>query len=155
MSTEIPAYIANLEDAAGLRNVMANARNKGREDVYWAAFRRLCAVEGMNYDDPLHRDFYQVFAAYEELLREKHSGKNIKANYTRRKLKNESVEKCLEDWAISDKPTQGFDMLVAAGMPELTAEYLVTKYPNRFSAEAVAKAKKRLAAIKASKGEAA
>jgi hypothetical protein len=31
-------------------------------------------------------------------------------------------------------------------MPELTAEHLVTKYPERFSAEAVRKARERLLA---------
>jgi hypothetical protein len=146
MTAEIPAYIDNLTDRVGLRNLMANARSRGREDVYWAAFRRLCAVEGMNYDDPLHRDFYQVLAAYEELLTEK-NGRTTKASRTRQKLARHSVEKCLEDWALSDAPTQGFDLLVQAGMPELTAEYLVTQYPDRFSVEAVNKAKARLEVV--------
>lgn len=143
MKQDIPEFISKLTDPEGLRNVMDNARSKGREDVYWAAFRRLCEVEGMPYDDPLHRDFHQVLTAYEELLTEK-NGRTTKASRTRQKLARHSVEKCLEDWALSTTPTQGFELLTKAGMTELTAEYLVTQYPDRFSTAAVEAAQKRL-----------
>lgn len=146
MSDEIPAYVQNLTDPKGLKNVMKNARDKGREDVYWEAFRRLCEVQGMAYEDPLERDFYQVLTAYEELLTEK-NGRTTKASRTRQKLTRHSVEKCLEDWALSTTPTQGFELLVQAGMFKLTAEYLVTKYPERFSSAAVIAAKARLNSI--------
>ena len=40
-----------------LRNWMAKAKRLGRDDVYRAALRQLCRVEGRNIDDPLESDF--------------------------------------------------------------------------------------------------
>ena len=143
MNNKVPEFIKTQTDPKKLQTIMENARSQNNETAYRTAFKRLCEVEGMNYDDPLHQDFYKVLAAYEQLLFEKH-GKNQKAGYTRRKLKEHSVEKCIEDWALSTQPTQGFDMLVANDMPELTAEYLVVKYNNRFAKNVVDAAKTRL-----------
>ena len=47
---------------------MANARRLGRDDVYRAALRQLCRVEGLNIDDPLASDFAIVMRALEEAL---------------------------------------------------------------------------------------
>jgi hypothetical protein len=54
------------------------------------------------------------------------------------------VVKCLEDWASNSKETQGFLILVENGMVELTGEFLVLKYSDQFSKNAIANAKKRL-----------
>ena len=62
------AKIAQITDKKGLRNLMANARRHDREDIYWLAFKQLCSLEGMSFDDPMERDFYDVLNAYEELL---------------------------------------------------------------------------------------
>lgn len=134
--------IAQLTDKTGLRNLMDNARQLDRDDVYWRAFRRLCSLEGMQYDDPLERDFYDVLNAYEELLTLKH-GRTTKATRTRQKLVNKGVEQCLIDWALGP-PTDGFKLLIDKGLPELTAEFLVVKYETRFPPPAVEAARKRL-----------
>ena len=134
--------IARMTDEGGLRNLMSNARRLEREDVYLFAFRRLCSLEGMNFDDPLEQDFYDVLNAYEELLTEK-NGRTTKANRTRQKLKNKGVEQCLIDWALGP-PTDGFKLLMEKGLQELTAENLVAKYESRFPTAAVEAAKKRL-----------
>jgi hypothetical protein len=136
------AKITQMTDAKGLRNLMENARRLGRDDIYWLAFRRLCSLEGMNFDDPLERDFYDVLNAYEELLTEK-NGRTTKASRTRQKLKNKGVTQCLVDWAMGP-PTEGFKLLVEKGLPELTAEYLVVKYETRFPLTAVEAVKERL-----------
>jgi hypothetical protein len=123
---------------------MFNARRLKRDDIWQEAFRRLCALEGLDQTDPLHRDFYQTLAAYEELLTEK-NGRTTRASRTRQKLRNKGVTQCLEDWAVNSAPTEGFDLLIKNDMSELTGEFLVLKYPERFSAKAVAAAKARLA----------
>jgi len=46
---------------------------------------------------------------------------------------------------VNSAPTEGFDLLIKNDMSELTGEFLVLKYPERFSAKAVAAAKARLA----------
>ena len=136
------AQIARLSDPKALQSLMGNARRLGREDVYWKAFRRLCSLEGMSYDDPLEREFYDVLNAYEGLLTEK-NGRTTKATRTRQKLANKGVEQCLIDWALG-ATTDGFRLLVDKGLPELTAEYLVIKYETRFPGNAVDAARKRL-----------
>ncbi len=111
-----PAKIEQMADRDALRNLMENAKRLERDDIYWLAFKRLCSLEGMAYDDPLERDFYDVLNAYEELLTEKH-GRTTKASRTRQKLKNKGVEQCLIDWALGDS-TDGFRLLVEKGLPE-------------------------------------
>lgn len=138
--------ISEYTDRTDLRNLMANAKRRNCDDVYQEAFRRLCALDGIDQTDQLHRDFHQMLAAYEQLLTEK-NGRATRANRTRQKLKNKGVVQCLEDWAVGSARTQGFDLLVKSGMVELTGEYLVLKYPDRFSTKAVAGAKARLASI--------
>lgn len=144
MSDKVPDFIKTQTDPKKLRTIMENARSQKNEAAYRAAFKRLCEIQGMNYDDTLHRDFFKVLAAYEQLLSEKNQ-RNQPATRTRQKLARHGVEKCLEDWALSTQPTQGFDMLVANDMPELTAEYLVVKYRSRFGDNIVDAAKARLA----------
>lgn len=135
--------ISEFTDPASLRTLMANAKERGRHDIWREAFRRLCALEGLDQADQLHREFYETLAAYEELLTEK-NGRVTKATRTRQKLKNKGVVQCLEEWAIDTTPTAGFEVLVKNGLAELTGEYLVLKYPDRFSALAVASARARL-----------
>lgn len=135
--------VADYEDVDELKRLMANAKRLGNDDVYNQAFRRRCELEGIDQQDPLQRDFHEVLAAYEELLEEKH-GRKQQASYTRRKLKAKGVEQCLIDWALDDKETDGFKTLVERGMLELTGEYVVTKYPDRFDDYVVAAAEARL-----------
>jgi hypothetical protein len=130
-------------DADGLRQLMVNARRLGRTDVYWKAFGRLCALQGMSEGDPLHRDFAQTLAAYEELLTDK-NGRTTRASRTRQKLARKGVEQSLEDWALAVKPTEGFALLMDNNLEHLTGEHLVIKYSDRFSAEAVKQARARI-----------
>jgi len=135
--------IEDYTDPTALRTIMENATRVGDNDISRRAFRRLCALEGLDQSDPLHRDFYETLAAYELLLTQK-NGRTTKASRTRQKLKNKGVISCLEDWAISKAPTEGFELLVQHGLIELTGEYLVLKYPAHFSTTAVTTAKTRL-----------
>jgi hypothetical protein len=67
-----------------------------------------------------------MLAALEEILAKKHGWRQA-AGYTRRKLKNRGVVGCLEDWAVTKEPTEGFKSLVVNGFYKLTGEYLVLK----------------------------
>jgi hypothetical protein len=138
--------ISEYTDPKELRNLMANAKRLNRDDIWREAFQRLCVLGGMDQTDPLHRDFYATLAAYEELLTQK-NGRTTSAAYTRRKLKNKGVVQTLEDWAVASSSTDGFNLLTQMGMLELTGEYLVTKYPDRFSEAAVAAAAARIASV--------
>jgi hypothetical protein len=54
------------------------------------------------------------------------------------------VIQCLEDWAVANTPTDGFKLLINAGLIELTGEYLILKYPAHFSSKALGRARSRL-----------
>jgi hypothetical protein len=130
-------------DVDGLRQLMVNARRLGRNDVYWKAFGRLCTLQGMSESDPLYRDFAQTLAAYEELLTDK-NGRTTRASRTRQKLARKGVEQSLEDWAMAVQPTEGFALLMDNDLKHLTGEHLVIKYSDRFSPEAVKRARERI-----------
>jgi hypothetical protein len=135
--------VSKLKTASEARNLMANAQRRGRHDVYQAAFRRLGQLEGRNHDDPVIGQFWVAVAAVEEVLRQKH-GKAQKANYTRRKAAAVGEIVCLIDWALKKHETEGFKMLVEAGLGDQTGEYVVVRNPDRFPHEAVAAARQRL-----------
>lgn len=134
--------ISRIDDPQALKNLKDNARRLGRDDIYWLAFRRLSELEGMQFDDPMERAFHDVLNAYEQLLTEK-NGRTTSASRTRQKLKNKGVRQCLIDWTMG-QPTDGFRLLVDKGLVELTAEYLVIRFAERFPSDAVEAARKRL-----------
>lgn len=122
---------------------MANAARLKNNEVFRAAFKRLCELEGQKYGDPLERKFYAGLAAYEEVLSAKNGRKTI-ANRTRPMLKRKGVMSCLLKWALDKKPTDGFRILIDQGAPELTAEYLAVEFCDRFPADAVENARSKL-----------
>jgi hypothetical protein len=137
---------AKLKTVAECRIVLDRARTRQLDDVYSAVFRRMCQLVGHENDDPddpLVRDFYETLAAYEQLLTEK-NGRNTPATRTRQKLANKGVHISLIEWTRGKIETNGFTLLVDAGMPEYTGEYLVARYADRFPPDVVQLARERL-----------
>jgi hypothetical protein len=135
--------VASYDKPSDLKKLMVNAKSAGRDDVYNAALVRLCELSGIDYEDPVEREFHGVLTAYENFLAER-NGRTTAASYTRRKLKDKGVIQCLEDWATADHETDGFQALMGKRLTHLTGEHIVLKYPDRFSKEAVDGARKRL-----------
>ena len=132
-----------LKTATEARNMIDNALKKNRPDICQAAFRRLAQIEGKDHDDAVVRQFWGAIAAVEEVLRQKH-GRTVRAAYTRRKVAKVGEVSCLIDWAMKKHETEGFRMLVEAGLADQTGEYVVVHNPERFPPEVVAAANKRL-----------
>jgi hypothetical protein len=138
--------LKKLKSLADCRTVMQRARDRNMPEVYEAVFRRMCELVGFQNDDPadpLVRDFFETVAAYEQLLTEKH-GRTTPANRTRQKISNKGVVQSLIEWTRDKAETSGFKLLVEAGHPEYTGEYLVARYADRFPADVVALAYERL-----------
>src|SRR5580698_3714359 len=93
MALAIPD-LSNEWNKEKLRNWMANARTHKRDDVYQAAFRQLCRVEGRNIDDPLEAEFAVVMRALEEALSAE-SGRTKRLSRTRQKLGRVGVRQTL------------------------------------------------------------
>jgi hypothetical protein len=140
--------VNKLKSLTECRTVMHRGRKQGHSEVYDAVFRRMCELVGSENDDPndpLVRDFFETLAAYEQLLSEKNE-RNTPAGRTRQKITNKGVHQSLIEWTRGSTETEGFKLLVDAGMPEYTAEYLVVRYTDRFPADVVALAGDRLMA---------
>ncbi|NUB12942.1 hypothetical protein GAY28_09600 [Azospirillum brasilense] len=142
---------SQIQDVKAARAYLDNVKRLGRDDLYAAAFRRLCELSGQPpddnspEDDSLVLDFWQAIAALEEVLHGQH-GKGVRASRTRQKVKRVGVRKTVEDLALSKQESEGFRILTTHGLGDLTAEYLVLKHAGRFSADAVAVARARLVA---------
>ncbi|MBR0836502.1 hypothetical protein JQ612_25220 [Bradyrhizobium manausense] len=137
------ANIADEWDKQKLRNWMENAKRVGRNDVYDAAFRQLCRVEGRNINDPLEAEFAVVMRALEEALSEE-AGKTKRLSRTRQKLSRAGVRQTLADLALKPTPSLGFVKLVEFGMADMSAESLILKYRDEFEHHVVEAAAQRL-----------
>lgn len=144
MVTNVPD-LANEWDKTKLRNWMANAKRLGRNDVYQAAFRQLCRVEGRNIEDPLEAEFAAVMRALEEALTEE-SGRTKRLSRTRQKLNCVGVRQTLADLALKPQPSLGFMKLLEFNMADMSAEALILKHRHQFDGAVVAAAERRLTA---------
>ena len=81
--------------------------------------------------------------AFEEVLRDER-GKTVRLSRTRQKIGRVGVKQTLIDFATSKAPTDGFNMLIERGLPELTGEALVLKHSGAFDLGVQNAAKQRL-----------
>jgi hypothetical protein len=132
-----------LDDPKLVRNLLVNARRAKRDDLVFQCQVRLAQLEGKRYETPLEREFWAAVTAAEELASAK-NGKTTRLNRTRQKVARVGIKRCLEDWAFHKGTTQGFDILVDGGHPELTGEAIVIRHSQEFTPEAVAAARQRL-----------
>jgi hypothetical protein len=128
-----------------LKNILANARKQGEKEVEDAAFRRLISVSPSQQPGTVEHDFWQTVYAFEDSLSHERGRTTLLAR-TRQKVSKVGVVQTLIDWALSSGPTQGFQMLLDRGMPELTGEAIVLRHPKRFDDAVRTAARKRLEA---------
>jgi hypothetical protein len=93
----------------------------------------------------VEHDFWQTIHAFEHVLSEER-GRTTRLARTRQKVARVGEVRTLQDWAMSDKSTDGFTMLLERNMPELTGEAIVLRHARQFGAEVVAAARNRLEA---------
>jgi len=139
--------IVNCYDEKKLRNWISNADREGAEEVEDAARRQLIAVradiEIDDPNDPVVLDFWKSIAALENELSEER-GKTIRLSRTRQKIARVGVEKTLADLALQAQPSDGYHLLKARNMLDLSAEAVVLRYPKRFAQEVLEAARMRL-----------
>jgi hypothetical protein len=125
--TKILALIRASTDADQLRRFRENAQKKGVTVVADAAFRRLIEILPEQAPGSIEHDFWMTIHAFEEVLRDER-GKTVRLSRTRQKIGRVGVKQTLIDFATSKAPTDGFNMLIERGLPELTGEALVLKH---------------------------
>jgi hypothetical protein len=133
--------ITDYNDPAALRRVRKNALDMADD-----ALRHLSLLEAGKQPDKMHTDYYQALAAYEQLLIETVSP-SARARRTREALAKRSLQECLEEWAGAKTPTRAFELLTKFGLVDMTAERIVLRYPEHFSAKTLETSRKRLAEL--------
>ena len=138
--------VSTLKTVHDCRSVLARLLSKGMIDDYRAVFRRMCEIAGQTMDDPadpMVKDFYGTLAGYEQRLTEKR-GRNQPAHRVWQMLKRgKEIRQILIDWTMGP-PTDGFKDLIDDDLSELTGEWIVLVYADRFEPKVVARAKERL-----------
>jgi hypothetical protein len=132
-----------LTDPRLLRGLMKNAGKAGLADLVLKCQVRIAELAGQAYDEELEREFWTAVTVAEEIATQE-NGKTTRLSRTRQKAKRVGVTQCLVDWALDQKVTQGFLMLVEGGHPDLTGEAIVVRHPAKFPEEAVESARKKL-----------
>jgi hypothetical protein len=127
-------------DVAKIRRFMENAERLGEDELVRKCKQRIFELAGGDGNSEIEKRLFQALAAYEEILLEKH-GKAVKANYTKRKIRDKGVIKTLTDWALDTKVTPGFEALVSQGLEDFTGEKILIDFADEFPDEVVEAAK--------------
>lgn len=135
--------IANQKDRTKLLTQRANALAKDNEEIAQAVLDRLQALAAKKSAVPLEMDFFRIMEGYEVLVAEK-NGKKFVATFIWKKVKDKGIKSALTGWVTSKEAQGSFPALAEAQRFELTAEYLVLRYPEEFESSILLQAKQRL-----------
>jgi hypothetical protein len=132
----------HMTEAAGLRQVMKNARTAEREDLYRFAFERLCQVFGKSADDPTDPIAWrleQSVCAFEE------SQGGRRASRTRPMVDRRGSVGTTKRWLTYREPSKGYIALADAGLWRLLGEAIPLDFPAYFTDHEIAVARYRIA----------
>ncbi len=137
--TKALEQIALQKDPKLLRRQAENARGKS-ELVEKATMDRLVVVLATHKPGTVEYECWAMVNTVEELRRrDVHPAKMSKI---RPKISKLGEIAALE--YVVQQPTEGFAELIAYGMPELTAEAIVLRFPPHFTAQAQSSSRTRL-----------
>jgi hypothetical protein len=147
-STSLPKKpISENTSDEDLNTAMENAKRHGNNELWWECLRRRCELKRQGTSDkgpPLELGFRAVMLAYETLQAELKGRKNYRAVRTWKMVEKKGVNAVLEKWAKNPQKGSAFKVLMDHEAYDLTAEYVVLKYSNEFSSEAVSAARQSL-----------
>jgi hypothetical protein len=135
--------IAATTDEATVRGLLANAERLGSQIVADAAVRRLAEILPAGDSSAVALDFWRSIHALKEVLTRERR-KTTRLSRTRQKIARVGVVETLRDLALSSTPSEGFDLLLARKMADLTAEAVVLRHPLKFSEDVQVAASARL-----------
>ena len=135
--------IAACEDIDKLNNFLENAIRKNVPEVRDAAVQKLASLMPNFEPGTLEHDFWKTIKTYELVLREDEKT-TVHLFRTRKKAAVEGIEKTMSDWVLHKAHGWVFDALIEIGKPEMTAESVVLRYPERFDEAVIDVAMERL-----------
>lgn len=137
------SYIPTCDDPVKLRQICANARTMGNQNVEDAASLRLYQILPAAEPGTFEHDVWKSIHALEHSLTTER-GKTTRLQRTRNSITDKGELETVAGLLNKKKASEGFGMLVERGMPELTFEELALRHPDRFSAEQLESARARL-----------
>ncbi|ARC88052.1 hypothetical protein [Rhodovulum sp. MB263] len=123
--------IAILDDPEKLRRFIDNAGRLGAVAVEQAAFRRLCEILPSARRGTVEHDVWRSIHALEEMLKAER-GTTVRLSRTRQKISKDGEVKTVMDLVLRATPSEGFQMLIDRGHPELLFEAVVLRHPEAF-----------------------
>ncbi|KQY26205.1 hypothetical protein [Rhizobium sp. Root482] len=120
--------IGKCADAKKLRQIAANARERGQISVAHAAALRLYEVLPSEKPGTLEHDVWKSIHALGDTLT-KERGTTTRLGRTRPKIARVG-ELDIKDLIMRKEPSEGFFMLLERQMPELTFEAVALRHPN-------------------------
>lgn len=137
---KVLSQIALVTNKERLLQIVKNARDKS-PTVEKAAFRRLVEVSAAHAPETIEHACWQMVYTV-EYLRRLNGRKVWRMNHLRPKIKKDGEIGALEYCAMNK--TAGFDEVLYYGLPELTAEAMVLRFPNHFRHTTLTAARTRL-----------
>lgn len=127
-------------------NMAKNARERGRPDLAEQALKRSIQIKAEQFGSTsdVEKEAIQAIYAYEELLFKK-NGKRTRASRTWQMIKRHGIIAAVERVVSRPEEAMGYKVLAEMGLEEYAFEQVVINHPDCFSAEALGRAKSRMA----------
>ena len=146
VSQRMLSFIATCDDPAKLRQICANARSKGNQEVEDAASLRLYEILPAAQPGSFEHDVWKSIHALEHSLATER-GRTTRLQRTRNSIAEKGEVRTVASLLLKKQASEGFGMLIERGMPELTFEALALRHPSRFSPAELEAARARLATL--------
>ena len=134
---------SEMDDPAKIRNLMANAKRLGHDELALRCKVRIAELAGHEYEEDLEREFWTAVHMAEEFKTEE-NGKTTKLSRTRQKYNRDGARKCIKDLALRKEFAPGFYILADNGRTDLTFEAVLLRNPMKFDQESVAGVRDKL-----------
>lgn len=140
------AYVATCTSPPQLRQIATNAARAGLPDLETTALRRLYAVLPEAQPGTLAHDVWRSIHALEGTL-SRERGRTTLLSRTRQKIGRDGEHTTVRDLVLKWGESEGFTMLVARGMADLTFEAVALRHADQFETSVLTAARQRLSAF--------
>lgn len=139
-------YIAKLETVDKCETFEKNAIKNGRAELAVACRKRALEIRAAAYGakSQAERECLEAIYAYEQVLSAK-NGRKTPASRTWPMVKRHGIIGAVERAVNRKDETVGYTALVDIGLQDYAFEAVVVRYPELFSAEALAQCQSRIA----------
>ncbi len=138
--------VKNLKTVADCKVFAQNARELNRIDLANQARERTIELNAQTHsaDSNVEREGWEALYAYEEYLSAR-NGKKTRAIRQRDLIKRRKIVPAIEQIVVNGTvETEGFEMLLEAGLLDYSFESTILRHPESFSANAATVARARL-----------